>query len=202
MTFMNILKKISILIVAVLSLELTRMGISYLTILIAIGIVMPIICGNKKSAVFTGVLYATISYILTYPSSLFLIDYMPSESIPITVPISTVYSNIFFGWIIPVIIAIVVCGIFSIFGHIIKKQLLDKVIGKGSDEHYFDESNVITPNNNNSLTNQDYQKTTNTINNNQDYPRKTNSLNKNEKKELLYLTPIQKAKNRNKRKNE
>ncbi len=202
MTFMNILKKISILIVAVLSLELTRMGISYLTILIAIGIVMPIICGNKKSAVFTGVLYATISYILTYPSSLFLIDYMPSESIPITVPISTVYSNIFFGWIIPVIIAIVVCGIFSIFGHIIKKQLLDKVIGKGSDEHYFDESNVITPNNNNSLTNQDYQKTTNTINNNQDYPRRTNSLNKNEKKELLYLTPIQKAKNRNKRKNE
>ena len=48
MTLMNILKKLSILIVAILAIQVTRMGVNYFTILLAIGIIMPIICGSKK----------------------------------------------------------------------------------------------------------------------------------------------------------
>lgn len=168
---MSLLKKFSVILVALLALGLTRVGIGYLTILIAIGIIMPLICGNKKSAIYTGVLYTTLSYLLSYPSSLFLIDYMPSSEIPISISSATVLSNIFLGWIIPVIIAVVICGISSVIGNIIKTQLLDKVVGKDDNEYYFDTSDDLNQ-------------------------FDTNSLNKNQKKELLYLTPIQKAKNR------
>ena len=171
MTFMNILKKFCVIIVALLALGLTRMGMGYLTILMAIGIIMPLICDNKKSAIFTGVLYTTLSYVLSYPSSLFLIDYMPNYDIPISVSSTTVLTNVFLGWLIPVLIAIVLCGIFSIIGKIIKSQILDKIVGKSNDEHYFETQDDL---------------------NHVD----TNSLNKNQKKELLYLTPSQKAKNR------
>ncbi|HIH36074.1 MAG TPA: hypothetical protein HA277_00510 [Methanosphaera sp.] len=238
MTLMNILKKLSILIVAILAIHVTRMGVNYFTILLAIGIIMPIICGSKKSAVFTGILYATLSYIITYPSSLFLINYMPRESIPITVSTATVYSNLLMGWIIPVIITIVVCGIFSVIG-LMLKRLFDKLMGKGTDEHYFkeekDSDTIITDSfnrrpeysyNNNSFNgnrdysyddysfnrnddyyyednsfnpNHDYSYEDNSFNRNKDYSFDANSLNKKEKKELLYMTPIQKAKNRKKR---
>jgi len=170
MTFMSILKKFSVIIVALLALGLTRIGLGYLTILIGIGIVMPLICGNKKSAIYTGVLYTTLSYLLSYPSGLFLIDYMPSSEIPISVSSATVLSNIFLGWIIPVIIAVVICGISSIIGNIIKMQLFDTA-EKDDNEYYFEKSDDLDQ-------------------------FDTKSLNKNQKKELLYLTPIQKAKNR------
>ena len=171
MTFMGILKKFSVIIMALLAFGLTRMGIGYLTILITIGIIMPIICDNKKSAIVTGFLYATLSYLLSYPSGLFLINYMPNYDIPISVSSSTVLTNIFLGWIIPVIITILICGIFSVIGMFIKSKLFDKIIGKGDNEHYFDSRDDL-----------------NYID--------TNSLDKKQKKELLYLTPIQKAKNR------
>ena len=251
MTSINILKKLSIPVVAILALGLTRTGISYFTILIAIGILLPIICGSKKSAVFTGILYATLSYILTYPSSTFLINYMPSESIPLSVSTATVYSNIFMGWIIPVIIAAVVCGVFSIIGQAVKR-LFDKILGKDTDEHHFRESDdsetIVTDSydeypeysfNNNSYDrsrnrsfndrsfgrSRDYsfdedsyemgrdysfdgnfhgKGRYNSYNDNshgrkRDYTIDTSSLDKKEKKELLYMTPIQKAKNRKKK---
>lgn len=177
MTFMGILKKFSVIIVAILALGLTRMGIGYLTILLAIGIIMPMICDNKKSAIFTGVLYATLSYVLSYPSGLFLINYMPNIDIPISVSSTTTLTNLFLGWIIPVIAAIVLCGIFSIIGNFIKSKVLNKIIGNDDNEHYFDRQDDLNP-------------------------IDTNSLNKDQKKELLYLTPIQKAKDRYKNNNE
>lgn len=170
MTFTSILKKFCVIIVALLALGLTRMGIGYLTILIAIGIIMPVISDNKKSAIITGVLYATLGYIISYPSSLFLINYMPDINIPISVSSATTLSNIFLGWIIPVIFAIVICGIFSIIGNIIKSKVFNNN-GNNENEHRFDTQDNLNP-------------------------IDTNSLNKKEKKELLYLTPIQKAKNR------
>ena len=97
MTFTGILKKFSVIIVALLALGLTRMGIGYLTILLAIGIIMPIICDNKKSAIFTGILYATLGYLLSYPSSLFLINYMPDRDIPISVSSTSILTHIFLG---------------------------------------------------------------------------------------------------------
>ena len=171
MTFTGILKKFSVIIVALLALGLTRMGIGYLTILLAIGIIMPIICDNKKSAIFTGILYATLGYLLSYPSSLFLINYMPDRDIPISVSSTSILTNIFLGWIIPVIVAIVICGIFSIIGNIIKSKVFDKIGGNNDDVHHFDTYDEV-----------------NQID--------TNSLNKKQKKELLFLTPIQKAKNK------
>ena len=172
MTFMSILKKFSIVLVALLALGLTRIGISYLIILVAIGIIIPIIADNKKSAMVTGALYATLGYLLSYPSGLFLINYMPDTYIPISVSSLTVLSNLFLGWIIPVIIAIVVCGIFAVLGNMIKNKLSDNEIQKDDNEYYFEKQDDL-----------------NQVN--------TNSLNKNQKKDLLYLTPIQKAKNRN-----
>lgn len=237
MTLMNILKKLSIIIVAILAIGVTRMGVNYYTILIAIGIIMPIICGSKKSAVFTGIIYATLSYIITYPSSLFLINYMPSESIPLSVSTATVYSNLFMGWIIPVIIVVVVCGVFSVIGYLLKGYF-DKLTGKSADEHHFQEEdsdtiitdsfngnrgysyddNSFNGNHNSSFdedffnTDRNYSHANNSFNRNRDhsydnrsfnrkkdYSFDANSLNKKEKKELLYMTPIQKAKNRKKR---
>lgn len=240
MTAMNILKKLTIPVVAVLALGITRMGISYLTIFLAIGIIMPIICGSKKSAVFTGILYATLGYILAIPSGTFLINYMPTASIPISVSTATVYSNLFLAWIIPVIIAAVVCGVFSIIGSLVK-GLFDKMLGKGTDEHSFRESDdsetIVTDSydeypeysfNDNSYDGRrnrsfndrsfgrrkdysfeedsyemgrDYSHKDNFNGRKRDYTIDTSSLDKHEKKELLYLTPIQKAKNRKKRNN-
>ena len=54
----------------------------------------------------------------------------------------------------------------------IKNKLSDNEIQKDDNEYYFEKQDDL-----------------NQVN--------TNSLNKNQKKDLLYLTPIQKAKNRN-----
>lgn len=237
MTSVNILKKISILLMALLSLELTRMGIGYLTILVAIGIIMPIFCGSKKSAVYTGILYTTLSYMISYPSSTFLIDYMPSESIPLTVSTATQYSNLFLGWIIPVIISVVICGIFSVLGYAIRRAIFGEDKKKITEGYYFEKDNDLKqeesystnynheyhgssnsfnqnqeypenrnsydynreyPENRNSYDyNREYPRNTNSYDNKKKRPRRTKSLNKKQKKELLYLTPIQKAKNRN-----
>ena len=93
----DILRKFGVIIVALLALWLTRAGIGYITILVAIGIIAPIVCGSKKDAVFTGILYATLNYVLSYPSGLYLINYMPSNYIPITVSSSEVMVNLFIG---------------------------------------------------------------------------------------------------------
>jgi hypothetical protein len=121
--------------VAILAIGLTRFGISYLIILMLIGFFMPIIAGNKKGAIFTGVLYATLSYILSYPSGLYLINYMPKEAIPVSVSSSSVFFNLFMGWLIPVVISTVVCGIFSIAGYAVKNIIYGK---EDTTEHYFE----------------------------------------------------------------
>lgn len=177
MSIWDILRKFGIIIIAVMALLLSRMGIGYLTILVAIGILTPIICGSKKDAIFTGILYATISYILSYPAGLFLINYMPEEYIPITVSSSTVATNLFIGWLVPVLVSIMICGLASFIGNLLADFINNKTAERNDDEHYFEASDEL-----------------NQID--------TDNLNKKEKRNLLYLTPIQKAKNRNKENNE
>ena len=177
MTILGILRKFSIIIIAFIALLLSRMGISYLIILVAIGVLTPIICGSKKDAIFAGILYASISYIISYPTGLFLINYMPKEYIPITVSSSTVATNLFIGWLIPVIVSIIICGLTSFIGDIFANLIHKKTVETDVDEHYFEASNDL-----------------NQVD--------TNNLNKKERKNLLYLTPIQKAKNRNKENND
>ena len=139
MNLLSILKKFSIIIVAVLAYFLSRMGVGYLVILVAIGLFMPFLTNSKKGAVFTGILYATIGYLISYPSGLFLINYMPSIEIPISVSQTTVATDLFIGWLIPVLIAIIICGLFSIMGYAISKRLYGKNNSSKSDYHTFEE---------------------------------------------------------------
>lgn len=170
MTLMDILRKFGVIIIALLALWLTRAGIGYLTILVAIGIIAPIVCGSKKDAVFTGSLYATLNYVLSYPSGLYLINYMPSNYIPITVSSSEVMVNLFIGWLVPTLVAIIVCGMASFLGKVIADYLFGKENRDDTNEFYFEDEGI------------------NQVD--------TSNLNKKERKRLLYLTPIQKAKNR------
>lgn len=180
MTLSGIFKNISVLIIALMALLLTRMGISYYIILIAIGIITPIICGNKKSAVISGILYATLSYIISYPSGLFLINHMPSTPIPISVSPFTVIINLFIAWLIPVLITIIITGISSLIGNWIAEKLnKDKTeeINVDTVDYYFEEDDDSIQ-----IEHEEYDTS--------------------RKKDLLSLTSIQKAKNRrNKEKN-
>lgn len=173
MTLVGILRKLSIILVALVALFLSRTGISYLIILVCIGIFTPFLSGNKKGAVFSGILYSTFSYILSFPTGSYLINYMPSIDIPITVNSFDVFMNLFIGWLIPVLISILVCGIASLIG----KFLLDLIIRTDNqevNEHYFE-------------SDESYSK---------------NYLNTKGNIELLNLTSIQKAKNRKQKNNE
>lgn len=177
MTIFGFLRKFGIILLAFLALFLSGTGIGYLTILVAIGIIAPILCGSKKDAIFSGILYVTLSCILSYPKGLFLINYMPSEYIPVTVSSSTVATNLFIGWIIPVIVAIIICGLTSFIGELIANFINKKTEDTNAKEHYFDSTDDLTQ-------------------------IDTDNLNKKEKRNLLYLTPIQKAKNKYKKNNE
>ena len=77
MSSFNFLGKFGIVIIsAILALILARIGISYLVILIVIGFIIALITKSKAYAVLTGLLYTVISYILSYPAGLFLVDYL------------------------------------------------------------------------------------------------------------------------------
>ena len=95
---------------------LTRMGISYLIVLILIGLLVSFISKSKLYAVITGVMYAIVSYILTYPAGLFLIDYMPTSDVVIETSSTTVITDLIMGALIPSIFAIIVCGICALIG--------------------------------------------------------------------------------------
>lgn len=180
LTLKNILKSLTIIVAAFLALILTRIGISYLFILVALGIIIPFITEDKRSAVISGALYAIISYMLSYPSGLFLINYMPKIDIPIKVSFAEVIFNLFMGLLIPVIIAAVICFISAIIGKYLS-QLFKQYVG-------------------NNNTKKDENK--HSFNYNKDFEENIETNNKEVKyhtrKRLDELSPIQKAKNRRK----
>ncbi|MEE3491363.1 MAG: hypothetical protein VZR10_10860, partial [Methanobrevibacter sp.] len=86
----------------------------------------------------------------------------------------------------PVIVFMRSCDIHGV------RRLDQMFLGNDENDDYYYEDNSFNPNH-------DYSYEDNSFNRNKDYSFDANSLNKKEKKELLYMTPIQKAKNRKKR---
>ena len=177
----NLLKKFSIIIFVLLALIVSRMGVSYIIILIAIGLIVSFINQRKREAVITGVLYALVSYILSYPAGLFLSEYMPTTNVVIETSAITVAKNLIVGALIPMIIAFILCGITAIIGSNIAKAMnKDKSSEEDDEGYHFSRDNSNSDNN----PNNDYQ---------QDVEYKNEDFQKNRKK-FSKLTPIDKAK--------
>ncbi|RAP52749.1 MAG: hypothetical protein BZ138_02425 [Methanosphaera sp. rholeuAM270] len=155
----NIYKIFTILLSAFIALVLTRMGIGYLFILVALGLILPFITKDRISAILSGTLYAAVGYILSYPSGLFLTNYMPSIEIPINVSPIEVLLNMSLGLIIPVIIAIVICFIASLIGKYLSNLITHEEVKdeekiyfaqeETPEEEYVEDEEVIYPENNN-----------------------------------------------------
>lgn len=164
----------------ILALIVSRMGVSYLVILIAIGLIVSFINQRKREAIITGVLYALVSYILSYPSGLFLADYMPTTDIVIETSAVTVASDLIIGALIPMIIAFILCAVTAIIGSNISKAVLDndeEKTGPVEGYHFTDKFSDYSSNQNENSYNLSKSKKT-----------------RKEKEALLNLTPIQKAK--------
>ncbi|MDO5825347.1 MAG: hypothetical protein Q4Q22_03115 [Methanosphaera sp.] len=180
MSFIDLLKKFSIIIFAVLALILSRSGFSYLLILVLIGLIVSYINRRKREAIITGVLYALLGYILSYPTGLILKDYMPAYTIPVQTSTTTMMTDLLLGALIPMIVAIIVCGITAVIGSNIAKI----IHGKSEDKKEYDNDDS-------------YQVVfTDEENQTRDY------IEVDDKEELLNLTPIHKAKMRRERENE
>lgn len=181
---MGIFKYLRIVIAVFLALILSRMGISYLIILVALGFILSLISKNKWEGILSGILYATVSYIISYPSGLFLKEFMPNIDIPVQVSQSSVISALFMGWIIPVIIAIVICGCAGIIGKECSKLINrdNNKENKEKREHTFQ---------NNDIFNEEYEEPIHT-------DRKAPNI---QNENMLSMSPIQKAKLRKRREN-
>lgn len=185
MSLMDFLKKFSIIIFVVLALIVSHMGISYLTILVVIGLLVSFITGHKKDAVITGVLYALISYILSYPAGLFLAEYMPSTTLNVSADSVTVMSDVIIGALVPSIVAIVICGICAIIGSEISKYVFKKQESTTDEGYHFDMDDYDYDD----IDDVNEQEEKEVVNKKRS--RKSRKSNKND---LLNLTPIQKAK--------
>lgn len=172
----NILKVLPIIIGAFAALILTRLGISYLLLLVALGFILPFLTKDKKSAVLSGILYAAISYIISYPSGLFLSNYMPSIEIPINVSPIEVIFNLLLGLLVPMIVAAIICFITAIIGEYLSNKIQHK--DKKEKEYHFQQNNE----------------------NKIQYDEGFEEITPYDRKNLLDLTSIQKAKNKRKNK--
>jgi len=165
----KIIKTLAVIVYAIIAVILTRFGISYLVILMALGLIVSLIHKQKKEAIASGVLYALISYILSYPAGMFLINYMPKYEIPVQTNTTATIINLVIGALIPMIIALVICTITAVIGSTIagyfqnnekrtaKKDKKDNFIGNVKQK------------------------------------RKTNRITQKEKEDMIMKTPIQKA---------
>ena len=138
MSSFNFLGKFGIVIIsAILALILARIGISYLVILIAIGFIIALITKSKAYAVLTGLLYTVISYILSYPAGLFLVDYMPTTNVTIPIDTITVGIDLLMGVLIPAIAAVVLCGLPAIIGVNIAEYIHKPTTQPQKEEHHY-----------------------------------------------------------------
>ncbi|MBE6493336.1 MAG: hypothetical protein E7Z84_01825 [Methanosphaera stadtmanae] len=147
-----------ILIIAftLIGLLLTRIGISYLLVLLLIGLGVSFLSKSKLYAILTGMAYAIVSYIITYPAGLFLAQYMPTSSVVIKTNPIAVAMDLLMGALIPTIFAIIICGISAVIGagiaNYIRKDNSDNE--NKSDGYHFDvEGKTKTNNKNNSKRN-------------------------------------------------
>lgn len=178
----GIVKFSRVIIGAVLALILCRMGISYLAVLVALGFILSFISKNKWEGVLSAVIYTTLSYIISYPSGLYLKEFMPTIEIPIVVNPTSVIMTLFLGWLIPVIIAIIISGCAAILGKecakiIRKDKKEDKEIKNDYQNDYQNDF-------------EDNEETKEVFEEKSVMPKPKNRKNK----EILEMSPIQKAK--------
>lgn len=178
----GIVKFSRVIIGAVLALILCRMGISYLAVLVALGFILSFISKNKWEGVLSAVIYTTLSYIISYPSGLYLKEFMPTIEIPIVVNPTSVIMTLFLGWLIPVIIAIIISGCAAILGKecakiIRKDKKEDKEIKNDYQNDYQNDF-------------EDNEETKEVFKEKSVMPKPKNRKNK----EILEMSPIQKAK--------
>ena len=178
MSLISFLKKFSIIIFVILALILSRSGFSYLLLLVLIGLIVSYINKRKREAIITGVLYALVGYILSYPAGLILNDYMPSIDIPVQTNAISVGMALLMGALIPVCFAIIICTITALIGSNLAKYV-DEKLNRNADKTESNENQYIfTQENDNSYNHEN---------------------NIEHKEELLNLTPIHKAKLRKKK---
>lgn len=171
MSSFNFLRKFRIIIVVILALMLSHTSISYMVILLAIGFIMALISQSKFEAILTGVLYAIVSYILSYPTGLFLANYMPTTNVTIQTSAVTVGIDLLMGVLIPSIVAVVFCGIAAIIGiSIVNLFHGNETTQTETEEHHYK------------------------VMNNFKQHKQQRKQEKQDKERLLYLTPIQRAK--------
>lgn len=178
----GIVKFSRVIIGAVLALILCRMGISYLAVLVALGFILSFISKNKWEGVLSAVIYTTLSYIISYPSGLYLKEFMPTIEIPIVVNPTSVIMTLFLGWLIPVIIAIIISGCAAILGKecakiIRKDKKEDKEIKNDYQNDYQNDF-------------EDNEEIKGVFEEKSVMPKPKNRKNK----EILEMSPIQKAK--------
>lgn len=186
----GIVKFSRVIIGAVLALILCRMGISYLAVLVALGFILSFISKNKWEGVLSAVIYTTLSYIISYPSGLYLKEFMPTIEIPIVVNPTSVIMTLFLGWLIPVIIAIIISGCAAILGKecakiIRKDKKEDKEI---KNDYQNDYQNSYQNDYQNDF--EDNEETKEVFKEKSVMPKPKNRKNK----EILEMSPIQKAK--------
>lgn len=171
MSSFSFLRKFRIIIAIILALMLSHMGISYMIILLAIGFIMALLSQSKFEAILTGILYVVVSYILSYPTGLFLANYLPTTNVTIQTSVVTVGIDLLMGVLIPSLVAVVFCGIAAVIGvNIVDLFHVNETNRTKTGEHHY--------------------KVMNTFEQHKQQRRKE----KQEKERLLYLTPIQRAK--------
>lgn len=141
---------ILIIIFTLMGLLLTRMGISYLLVLLLIGLGVSFLSKSKLYSIIAGILYAIVGYIITYPTGLFLAEYMPSDII-IETSSTAVAMNLLMGALIPTIFAIIVCGISAVIGASIANYIRkdNSNNDNNSDGYHFDVEGKTNTNKNN-----------------------------------------------------
>lgn len=159
------------------------MGVSYLIILVAIGLIVSFINKRKREAIITGVLYALVSYIISYPSGLFLAEYMPTTNVVIQTNTITVAKDLLVGALIPMIIAFILCAITAVIGSNIAKAI------SNDDESEYEEVGYHFNRNESYDDSDDYY-----YDNIQPSPEDKPKNTRKERERLIKLTPIDKAK--------
>lgn len=146
---------ILIIVFTLMGLVLTRMGISYLLILLLIGLGVSLLSKSKLYAIIAGMAYVIVSYIITYPAGLFLSQYMPTSGVVVETSSTAVAMNLFMGALIPTIFAVIVCGVSAVIGagiaNYIRKDNSNNE-DKSEGYHFNVEDNKTKVNNKNNRT--------------------------------------------------
>ncbi len=163
-----------ILVAVILALILTYIGINYVVVLLAVGLILTILNKRKKDAIFTGILYAFIGYVMSYPVGLANMgQYIPLVDIPVQTTVLTSFISLLIGVVIPVLVSIILTGSVSIITYYVLDYLnLTKDKTNRYEKHYFQTKEAIKEN-------------------------RDQNRRKKEKEDLLNLSPIQKSKIKN-----